>query len=134
MFHCENCSKEYRWSGDYDLPEINMLPLVDRNNPGKCDCGGHIVSGFVLNGFVNIAPKGDFKVFYSLELGAIGNAQKEYKIKHPDAEFNKYGALKIKSSRHREQVLKEKGMVCLTDSREYREHSKSELDEAREKV
>lgn len=133
MLHCINCNKEFRWLGDYDLPEINILPLIDRDNPGNCDCGGKIIVGFAsIVGNVSICRKGDYKEFWSIELGASGNSQKEYRVKHPDAEFNKYGALKIKSASQLDRALKEKGMVCLNESREHREHFKQELDEARE--
>lgn len=66
-------------------------------------------------------PSGDPQVFFAQELGALGKTQVDYKRRHPDAEFSKTGALKIKGPSHLKSVLKEKGMVNLCEDRSYRE-------------
>ena len=93
------------------------------DNP-KCICGcvvglkelfrvttrpGNRITGKSAKGdFVNLCSEGDFRPFYSYDLG-----------------------VQINSSSQLKKVLKNRGMVCLTDAREKRDYDKEMLERAR---
>jgi hypothetical protein len=81
---------------------------------------------------VNITSDGDVQGFFCHELGLTGKQQDEYKARHPDAVFNNKGALYIRSPHHLKDVLHEKGMVTLTDSKEYNDQHREMLERGRD--
>lgn len=114
-YRCSYCNKEY---------EVFQEKAVGYKCPicGK-DCAWLAALG---------TKSGDQKEFWSLELGMLGEQQREYKKLHPDAEFNKYGALKVKGYQGVKKILKERGMVELSESKEYRYQVNAEREEALE--
>ncbi len=133
-YYCTNCGKDLTvdyWRDDFDFVEIKGRILLVHNE--KCpDCGGLMKAGNAPDNNINISSDGDVPGFFCHELGLIGKQQEEYKQNHPDAVFNNKGALFIRSPHHLKEVLREKGMVTLTDSREYNDQHREMLERGRD--
>ena len=114
-FICDSCGHSIN---DHTTKEIHRCPLCGTDM--RWDLGG-----------VGI-PDGDPKGFWSLEMGALGEQQAEIKKEHPTARFNQLGARWVESPKALKKVLKERGMVELTEDRKYREKTNDALEKARE--
>jgi len=112
--YCPKCEKNiYRWT--------------DKPNWNTCDCGTQLQNVEIFR-----KTDGDKQEFFCQELGLLGEQQKQYKLEHPEAEFNSTGALKIKNTRHLEKVLASKGMVNLMDSPQYRDKVNHQMEQVRD--
>ncbi len=119
-YYCSHCGKDL--TSDTYREDAEVCP----------DCGGKIRTGHKPDNTIQISSDGDIPGFFCHELGLIGKQQEEYKSNHPDAVFNNKGALYIRSPRHLKEVLHEKGMVTLTDSREYNDQHREMLERGRD--
>ena len=102
MFHCISCRKEFENSSvndmDFEFVEIKGRYTILYHK--KCDaCGGNLKAGFPKTEFINIGRDGDFKPFFSPDLGVYVDSKKKLN-----------------------DTLKSRGMVNLNESTEYRQH------------
>ncbi len=99
-YYCTICGKDLSvdyYRDNFDFKDVKGRIVLVHND--KCDCGGEIKAGFSKTDFINITSGGDFKKFYSPDLGC-----------------------NVESSKQLDNELKNRGMVNLMESKEYREH------------
>jgi len=105
-YYCDKCGKDLSCDVDIETEFTDAKRSPKIYHTANCLCGGNIEAGFPKVS-VNICSAGDFKPFFSPDLGVF-----------------------IDSSKKLNDTLKARGMVNLQESREYRQSEQN----AKEKV